>query len=255
MKHRALVAMAVVIAASCGVRARAQERTVSLAGRVISDTTAVDGVRVELLGVTATTTDQLGHFRIASVPKQTVMLRALKVGYKPALLMVDANQVGDVTIAIERVPADLQSVNVVSSAEPSLLSDPSGFDSRNSAARGGTFITEREIAAKHITETEQLFHGRPAVMVDTGGIVVIKRGEISFRDFYLSRRDQKDANMCIGAQVFVDGVPMSQPFNINSISPGLIRGVEIYTGPATTPSILRTPKTVCGTVAIWTIVK
>ena len=91
--------------------------------------------------------------------------------------------------------------------------------------------------------------------LSTGGIVVIKRGEISFRDFYLSRRDQKDANMCIGAQVFVDGVPMSQPFNINSISPGLIRGVEIYTGPATTPSILRTSKTVCGTVAIWTIVK
>ena len=29
-------------------------------------------------------------------------------------------------------------------------------------------------------------------------------------------------------------------------------GVEIYRGPATTPSVLRTANTVCGTVAIWT---
>ena len=83
---------------------------------------------------------------------------------------------------------------------------------------------------RSITETEQLFHGQPAVMVDTGGIVVIKRGEISLRDFYLPKKDMKDANMCIGAQVFVDGVPMEQPFNINTISRGLIRGVEIYSG-------------------------
>jgi hypothetical protein len=44
----------------------------------------------------------------------------------------------------------------------------------------------------------------------------------------------------------------TQPFNINTISPQLIRGVEIYAGAATTPATLRTPKTVCGTVAIWT---
>ena len=31
-----------------------------------------------------------------------------------------------------------------------------------------------------------------------------------------------------------------------------LAGVEIYRGPATTPSVLRTANTVCGTIAIWT---
>jgi hypothetical protein len=45
---------------------------------------------------------------------------------------------------------------------------------------------------------------------------------------------------------------MPQPFNINTVPPMDIRGIEIYSGPATTPTRLRSPKTVCGTVAIWT---
>jgi hypothetical protein len=31
-----------------------------------------------------------------------------------------------------------------------------------------------------------------------------------------------------------------------------IKGIELYRGPATTPPELRSPKTVCGTLAIWT---
>jgi len=88
------------------------------------------------------------------------------------------------------------------------------------------------------------------VQVDTGGIIVIKRGEISLRDIYGPEGDQ--FFHCIGAQVIVNGVEMPQPFNINLVAPSDIRGIEIYSGPASTPTRLRSPKTVCGTVAIWT---
>jgi hypothetical protein len=57
---------------------------------------------------------------------------------------------------------------------------------------------------------------------------------------------------CVGAQVFVDGVMMPQPFDVNTVSPQSIRGIELYRGPATTPAELRSTKTVCGTLAIWT---
>lgn len=45
----------------------------------------------------------------------------------------------------------------------------------------------------------------PAIQVDTGGIIVIKRGEISLRDIYLTGKDVNQFMMCIGAQVLVNG--------------------------------------------------
>jgi hypothetical protein len=86
--------------------------------------------------------------------------------------------------------------------------------------------------------------------MDTGGIVVIKRGENSLRDVYGPGGSQ--FFHCIGAAVFVDGVEMPQPFNVNTVNVSAIRGIEIYKGPATTPVALRSPKSACGTVAIWT---
>jgi outer membrane cobalamin receptor len=53
--------------------------------------------------------------------------------------------------------------------------------------------------------------------------------------------------------VFVDGVAMRPgAFSVNDISIASIRGIEIYRGPATTRMQLRSSKTACGTVAIWT---
>jgi hypothetical protein len=51
--------------------------------------------------------------------------------------------------------------------------------------------------------------------------------------------------------VFVDGTLVGENFDINSIPPSSIRGIEMYRGPATTPLELRSYATPCGTVAIW----
>jgi len=45
---------------------------------------------------------------------------------------------------------------------------------------------------------------------------------------------------------------MPQPFNINQVALDRIRAIEVYRGAATTPPSLRSAKTNCGTVAIWT---
>ena len=90
--------------------------------------------------------------------------------------------------------------------------------------------------------------------VDTGGIVLIDRGVISYKRM-LSKATTLFGDQfidCVGVQVFVDGAMMPQPFDVNTISPKIIKGIELYRGPATTPLELRTPKTVCGTLAIWT---
>ena len=119
-------------------------------------------------------------------------------------------------------------------------------------------MTEEQIERRRAISTEQLFLAVPNVRVDTGGIVLIARGDISFRRTlfpnYSKFPDPASDQFldCVGVQVFVDGVVMPQPFDVRSISPKIIRGIELYRGPATTPLELRTPKTVCGTLAIWT---
>jgi hypothetical protein len=149
-------------------------------------------------------------------------------------------------------PQKLPPVTVQADSTDVRLSDPYGFEARKRNSTGGVFIREQEIEQKHLIESEQIFHGIPSVWVDTGGIVWIQRGRISFRDYYLPSRRLNQTDMCVGAQVMVDRVEMPQPFNINEIEPGRIRAIEIYRGPATTPPMLRGLKAVCGTIAIWT---
>jgi hypothetical protein len=209
---------------------------------------------VDVLSVGRARSDSAGAFHIAPVPSGTLIVRATRIGYQPAMKVVTvaAGEELRVDIAMFASTQQLPTVAVREDSTVTLLADPTGFDSRRKNAIGGHFILEEDIAKKHITETEQLFHGIPTVQVDTGGIIVIKRGEISLRDIYLAKKDVNQFNMCIGAQVILNGVAMPQPFNINIVPPIDIRGIEIYSGPATTPTRLRSPKTVCGTVAIWT---
>lgn len=211
------------------------------------------GVAVEIVSFGHTITDSAGAFRFEAIPVGQWLVRATKLGFRPSLKMVPT-AAGDtirVSIALESAAQELGPVVVNADSTYSALTDPSGFEQRRRRATGGIFIVASDIAKKHLVETEQIFHGLPFVTVDTGGIVVIKRGEISLRDIYLTGKDVNQFNMCIGAQVIVDGVLMPQPFNVNSVELRRIRAIEIYTGLASTPASLRGPKTVCGTVAIW----
>lgn len=233
--------------------ARAQSTGSSAIVGVVRDqaNAPVPDVIVEVLSVGRVRSDTAGAFRIGPVPPGTLIVRATRIGYQPVMKMLttSAGEERRVDIVMSSATQQLPTVVVREDSTSTLLSDPTGFDSRRKTAVGGHFILEEDIAKKHITETEQLFHGIPTVQVDTGGIIVIKRGEISLRDIYMP---PSPFNMCIGAQVLLNGVAMPQPFNINLVPPSNIRGIEIYSGPASTPTRLRSPKTVCGTVAIWT---
>jgi hypothetical protein len=136
-------------------------------------------------------------------------------------------------------------VDVKAESTEWLMNSLSGFDERRRHATAGVYLSAADIERKHQIDAEDIFRGIPFMMVDTGGIVVIKRAEISFLDYH-----PKPA--CAGAQVILDGVQMPQPFDIRQIEPSRISGIEVYYGPATTPSLLRTSHTICGTIAIWT---
>jgi hypothetical protein len=255
MRHMTVRGLGLVILMFVTRVAGAQPSGAIVAGVVLDQNKSpLVGVTVEVLSVGRVLTDSTGAFRFAPVPSGALIVRATMIGRRPTMKMVTVAPGSELRLDIEMSPTTQQLPTVVvrEDSSTSRLSDPTGFDERRkSGVGGGHYILADEIAEKHITETEQLFHGIPTVQVDTGGIIVIKRGEISLRDIYLGGKDLNQFKTCIGAQVMVNGVAMPQPFNINTISPFEIRGIEVYSGPATTPMPLRSPKTVCGTVAIW----
>jgi hypothetical protein len=67
-----------------------------------------------------------------------------------------------------------------------------------------------------------------------------------------SRPKKGKTGKCTSMQVFLDGTHVEDGFDVNTVPPDAIRGIEVYAGTATTPPELRSFGTVCGTVAIWT---
>jgi len=248
-----------VLMASAVITARAQQaRTVkstSVVGTVARAATSapIVGASVELIGIGSVRTDSAGTFRFVDVPAGTLMLRTTMIGLRPSLkvLSLGATEEIHLTVTLDAAVQELPAMTVRedSSRTPSLLSDPTGFDARRRNATGGLYILAADIEKKHLVETEEIFHGIPSIYMDTGGIVVVNRGVNSTRD--LERKGDQFYH-CIGAQVVLDGAPMPQPFNINEVSLDRIRAIEVYRGAATTPAPLRTLKTNCGTIAIWT---
>ena len=54
-------------------------------------------------------------------------------------------------------------------------------------------------------------------------------------------------------QVYVDGVAMPTPFNLDELpSPKNLAGIEIYSGPATTPPQYGGVDRRCGVIVVWT---
>jgi hypothetical protein len=243
------------IAPLAGAQSGRSGDSASLSGTILSGTVArpIVGASVEVVGVTTVRSDSVGAFRFSVVPVGTLMLRTTMIGFRPSLKMISirAGEEMHLTITLDATAQELARVTVRedSSRSVSLLSDPTGFDARRRNATGGLYIVAADIEKKHLLATEQLFHGVPSMYVDTGGIVVVNRGVNSTRDI---TKGGDQFYHCIGAQVLVDGVAMPQPFDINQVALDRIRAIEVYRGAATTPAALRSIKTTCGTVAIWT---
>lgn len=238
-------------------RALSQDSSVAQRGVVIDGTVRsasgrpLAGVTVEILGVTSLQTDSVGVFRVIGLGSGTYIFRVRKVGFTPSMKAVTVRGATELSLPITLDPVAQQLAPVVTNADSArlALADLSGFAWRRRMGQG-TYITQAEIERRRPVETEQLFRGIPDMTVDTAGIIVVNRGRITFRD--LQSDSVPTYDQCVGVQVFVDGAAMPQPFNVDLITPGRIRGIEIYRGPAATPPALRSAKTVCGTVAIWT---
>jgi hypothetical protein len=189
--------------------------------------------------------------------------RALLPGVEPGVLEIRARRIGfaqgaiaatvesgrnTVPIIMSEVAApSLDTVRVVGNRRLVGLSRLDGFEQRRRTATGGSFITRENIERQNPVFTVELLRRIPSINIrDSAGVAVAisSRGMKTTSDFQVVP--------CM-MRVGVDGTLKEGGFDLNSIIPNDIQGVEIYT-PATVPPQFNGAKTdsFCGLIMFWT---
>jgi hypothetical protein len=237
--------------------ARAQTGVARLEGRIIDTAdNHVARARVELVGVRETVTDTAGVYRLRDVPQGSYILRVQRLGYAPAMKIVALQGAAVVRVDVELMPFTPELERVMVNATAGTRRDASGFARRLGQHVGGVFITEAEIARRAPITTSQLFRDVKFVRVGDDGVLTLGSGMGAVGPPTPPSSPfsppKPTSGRCTSMQVFIDGAHVGDGFDVNTVLPMAIRGIEVYRGPATTPPELRSYGTVCGTVAIWT---
>jgi len=216
----------------------------SLAG-VVTDSTGAP-IRDVDVGIVAlrrlTHTDEHGRFAISKLALGDVELSVRRLGYEPRTLViiVGALPIDTLRITLKSHPAVLAalSVNATEMRKREMIED---FYRRR--ARGlGQYVTRDEI--------DKRWGGVPSDMLrNTPGIRFVRvlgggRG-VRFPNTSMTRRD-------CPPMIWIDG-QKAPGMEIDDIVLGDVEGMELYSGPSTTPMQFSQASNAnsCGTIVVW----
>ncbi len=239
---RALVGVAMLqlaAAASLG----AQEGAVGTGGvnGTVKDSLGipVEGAQIGVVGAPLVgESDESGRFILAKATAGPMTIHVRRLGFRPDSVKVNilAGQSVSVDIVVARLAIDLRPVVIV--GRRNLTGRMAGFYDRQ--LRGaGHFITRSEIEKRNPVNTTDMFRMIPGARVESRGF----RSQIRFR----------------GARcaplTWLDGTPLyAGEFDLDSIDPRSLEGVEVYSGPAGVPAEFQGDRNIsssCGTVILW----
>lgn len=154
-------------------------------------------------------------------------------------------------------PVPLEVVSVI--AARSVIAE---FEERR-LGHVGHFITREQLDPQQYRKMADVLSQLPGARVLRGygshAWVSGGRGQVSMRAAPLDRWDiQRGAKPACYCDVYVDGAIVyasggpAQLFDINTISPGEIEGVEYYSGGAQIPAKFNKTGSACGVLVIWT---
>jgi hypothetical protein len=166
-----------------------------------------------------------------------------RLGYTPGTLMVDVEprDTARVTFALTVAPQTLAAVDVrdtLASASPFL----GGFERRARVRAGSaSYVTRGEIDKAHASRTTDLLRRTTSLTVEDSADAVI----------VLARRSGRMAKCPL--HLGVDG-DLRYGFNLNTLAPEDIHGIEVYPGPATVPAEFASMRGTsrCGLIMVWT---
>ena len=245
--------------------AQQSKRSAVLYGSVLTDPNdrPIVGAEVIVSPTLSARTDSAGEFSI-KVPPGAYQVMVRHVGNAPlSALMAFApgDSLGrDFVLAVEATQLD--TVHIVAPAVSDFirLGKMAGFEERKKDGFG-TFFDAATLEKQHDRRLSEIIQSRAQVRVmqlGSGAAIATRRG-ISLNgpsgDGTDRRRGAKPA--CYSA-VWIDGLRVYYPasgkalFDINSLSPDMLQGVEFYPSSATTPTQYSGLGANCGTLLIWT---
>jgi hypothetical protein len=208
--------------------------------------------------------DSTGSFQLGNIPpgRQLVMVR--RVGFQPVSqpFQFGAGAAVEADFLLLRSAQTLPRVNVKGTATSPKLA---GFELRRSEGFGH-FLTIADLDKAEGRMMADVMNAVPALRmyrsnVSTAAWAVNARGQQSVDGTF--KLDQYDtnrgapSNMCYAA-VFLDGNPIFTGrtgqllFDLNSLDPKQLAGVEVYGGNATLPPEFQRGGNTCGAVVVWT---
>ena len=208
----------------------------------------------------AARTDSLGRFLFKGIPKGVFRVNIRRVGYNA--IAINARFSGSDTLAADfaltPVAVSLDTVNVQGTAKQhgKFLE----FEDRMTHG-GGAFLTRVDLEKERERQLGEIVARLPGVRLNRYGAesaVASSRwnGGPGRGGDAMDRR--KGAPRGCYAQVYVDNVRVfgsevgEALFNINSLPPSTIQGIEYYPTRAETPIQYASYRAECGTLLIWT---
>ena len=257
-----------MLAASTVAGAQSSSSAAILRGFVLADSSEAPlknaEVSIQSIGLT-TRTDAGGAFRLGSIAPGTYILLVRSLGYAPLtnrirfapgdsierdfLLVRAAVPIAGVEVKGRETPADPRMV---------------AFDERMKLGIGH-FLTRAtldsmsnrklgDILSSRVPSANVVSRGSSAWVATRRGIQSVKR-RTSMSRFDLARG--ADPTVCYAA-VFLDGTLVyggnqdESLFDLNSLEPSQVAGVEFYAGGSEIPPAMNGTRPTCGVIAIWT---
>lgn len=191
-------------------------------------------------------TDAGGRFRITTRTPGLIAARVSRLGYLPAAVRLPAlpGEAAPVVVTLEPLAAPEVTVVLASAAR-----DPLGAE----VARVGGLAHRMAIGSGAILTRADLEQRRPGRVSDI--LRTLPRVQLpAAREAVGTRRTRGPAPRC-GAAVWLDGARLvATESDLDTIDPETLEAVEVYAGPASIPSELRSADggTSCGVIALWT---
>ena len=254
-----------LVGASLPVDAGAQQPS-ALKGRVLvdADSRSIGGADIRVGASLVTTSDSLGWFIVASIPpgKQEVSIR--RVGYSPIRAIFTFAASDTIEGEFRLVPTAVTTLPGVEvrGSQPEKIK-LKAFEARR-AAGFGNFLTEAQIDHGGHALTSDVMRQMPgpqiiksptsfAAWVSTGrGSMATVWSPGSFDQRRGARQDACYATVYIDGIAVFSAMPGEGLFDVNSIPPSTIGGIEFYASSAVIPAELPQKRGTCGVLAIWT---
>lgn len=209
---------------------------------VVRDTLglAIAGAEVTLEGgIARAISGEDGSYVLRGLVAGTHRLRIRRLGFRPTVMDVEVPATGlvDVEIQLEQVVTRLAPVSVLARRD-AFEYRLAGFYERRDR-KIGHFVSRERIERTHSFSFTDLLREIPGVKIRPIGTI---------------QKAVRIRGSSCPPLVFIDGMAAAAgEFDLESIDPGMVEGIEVYSGSASVPAEFAGPRNLdrCGVVAIW----